>query len=209
MTQISHNFSTWQNYSARNFVGEDVFIRYPLKKRTTIMHSTHPSFGRAVHRVIHGLIGLIFLLLAGTFLFAPLPSYAAVGLCFGIAVLFTGILEVLYALFFRPRLQGWGWHLAAGLVDLAVGVYLNAYPLISLTVIPMLAAFWLIWRGLTACAARQWILGVGAVVWGMVMLWWPAEGALTVVYFLAVAFAWMGIWRLILAFRPHIPPEKK
>jgi uncharacterized membrane protein HdeD (DUF308 family) len=42
---------------------------------------------------------------------------------------------------------------------------------------------------------------VGAVVWGLVILWWPMEGIFTVVYFLAAAFIWMGVWRLIYAFR--------
>jgi uncharacterized membrane protein HdeD (DUF308 family) len=191
-----------------------------------------PAFQRSVHRVIHVLIGLVFLFVAATFVFAPLTSYAAVGLFFGMAVLFTGILEILYAIFFRRSLAGWGWHLASGILDLVVGLYLNAYPMLSLTVIPMLAAFWLIWRGLTLCgyAASQrraskdstastsrrsprdydplhrsayweWGFGLGAILWGLVMLWWPAEGVLTVVYLLAVAFGWMGLWRLFYAFR--------
>jgi uncharacterized membrane protein HdeD (DUF308 family) len=124
-----------------------------------------------------------------------------VGLLFGIAVLLTGILEILYAIFYRHTLAGWGWHLASGAIDLFIGLCLNAYPAYSLTLIPYLAAIWLIWRGLTLCGIRQWIFGVGAVVWGLVILWWPMEGIFTVVYFLAAAFIWMGVWRLIYAFR--------
>jgi uncharacterized membrane protein HdeD (DUF308 family) len=186
------------------------------------MKSTPPAFARAVHRVIHGLIGLVFLFVSATFLFAPLPSYAAVALLFGIAVLFTGILEVLYAIFFRHTLPGWGWHLVSGILDLVIGLYLNAYPALSLTLIPLLAAFWLIWRGLSLCGYAatlrrqtddaafhrtpywEWGFGIGAILWGLVMLWWPAEGVFTVVYLIAVAFAWMGFWRLFTAFRKGI-----
>lgn len=174
------------------------------------MESASQKFRDGVHRVLHAFIGLVFLTVAGLLLFAPLASYAAVALIFGIAVLFTGILEMLYAIFFRQSLQGWGWHLVAGLLDVAIGLYLNAYPMVSLTLIPYLAGFWLIWRGLTLCGYAsmhrptvwaEWVFGVGAVLWGLVILWWPAEGVMTVVYFLAVAFALMGTWRFIFAFR--------
>jgi uncharacterized membrane protein HdeD (DUF308 family) len=117
---------------------------------------------------------------------------------------------VVYAIFWRHTLAGWGWHLAAGILDVFIGLYLNAYPLASLTIIPVLAAFWLIWRGLTLCGHAatqhpapyvQWGFGIGGVAWGLIMLWWPAEGVMTVVYLLAVGFAMTGIWRLIFAFR--------
>lgn len=96
------------------------------------------------------LLGILYLIVAIFLIINPLSSYVALSLLFSITMLVTGVVEIVFALGNRKQISSWGWYLAGGIIDLILGVYLLAYPWLSMEVIPFIIAFWLMFRGFSA-----------------------------------------------------------
>jgi uncharacterized membrane protein HdeD (DUF308 family) len=110
-------------------------------------------------------------------------------------------------------MPNWGWRLGGGVIDLLIGVFLIVYPLISVEVIPVLMAFWLLFRGLAvigdAIDMRRYsalrcvtftVLGVLAIVCALFMLWMPAIGILYALYIVSTAFFVIGLFKIVGSF---------
>ena len=95
------------------------------------------------------ILGILYIGVALCLMFAPLSSYVALSIIFSISMLVSGILEILFAIS-NKHVSSWGWYLAGGIIDLIIGIYLVAYPMVSMEVIPFLIAFWLMFRGFSA-----------------------------------------------------------
>lgn len=176
------------------------------------------------------LLGLLYILVAVCLMFAPLSSYVALSIIFSISMLISGLIEIMFALGNRKNLSSWGWYLAGGIIDLLLGIYLVAYPLLSMEVIPFVVAFWLMFRGFTFTGyamdlkrygTREWgwymAFGILAILCSLAIIWQPGLGAFSLVYMLAFTFLILGFFRIMLSFelkvlhRKHteIPPEEK
>lgn len=94
------------------------------------------------------LLGILYVVVAVSLMFAPLSGYAVLSILFSISMLFSGLLEISFAVSNRKNVSSWGWYLAGGIIDMIFGFYLIAYPLLSMEVIPFIIAFWLMFRGL-------------------------------------------------------------
>ena len=125
--------------------------------------------------------------------------------------LILGILYVIVAisLIFSP-LSGYA---AGGIIDMILGFYLIAYPMLSMEVIPFIIAFWLMFRGFSSVGyamdlkrygTRDWgwyvAFGILAVICSLIILWQPAVGALYAVYMISFAFLIIGFFRIMLSF---------
>lgn len=95
------------------------------------------------------ILGILYIGVAICLMFAPLSSYVALSIVFSISMLISGILEILFAIS-NKHVSSWGWYLAGGIIDLIIGIYLVAYPMVSMEIIPFLIAFWLMFRGFSA-----------------------------------------------------------
>lgn len=113
----------------------------------------------------------------------------------------------------RRRVSSWGWYLAGGIIDMILGFYLIAYPMLSMEVIPFIIAFWLMFRGFSSVGyamdlkrygTRDWgwyvAFGILAVICSLIILWQPAVGALYAVYMISFAFLIIGFFRIMLSF---------
>lgn len=159
------------------------------------------------------LLGLLYIVVALCLMFAPLSSYVALSIIFSVSMLVSGLLEIIFAASNRKTLSSWGWYLAGGIIDLILGIYLVAYPLLSMEVIPFFVAFWLMFRGFSAMGysmdlqrygTREWgwymAFGVLAVICSFAIIWQPGIGAMSIVYMLAFAFLIIGFFRIMLSF---------
>lgn len=86
------------------------------------------------------ILGILYIGVAICLMFAPLSSYVALSIVFSISMLISGILEILFAIS-NKHVSSWGWYLAGGIIDLIIGIYLVAYPMVSMEIIPFLIAF--------------------------------------------------------------------
>ena len=158
------------------------------------------------------ILGILYICVALCRMFAPLRSYVALSIIFSISMLVSGILEILFAIS-NKHVSSWGWYLAGGIIDLIIGIYLVAYPMVSMEVIPFLIAFWLMFRGFSATGysmdlkrygTRDWgwymAFGILAILCSLLILWQPAVGALYAVYMISFTFLIIGLFRFMLAF---------
>jgi uncharacterized membrane protein HdeD (DUF308 family) len=155
--------------------------------------------------VIYAVVGLYMM-------FTPVVSYLALSVVFSVSILVNGVLEVIYAAGNR-HMPNWGWRLGGGVIDLLIGVFLIVYPFISVEVIPVLMAFWLLFRGLAvigdAIDMRRYsalrcvtftVLGVVAIICALFMLWQPAIGIIYALYIVSSAFFVIGIFKIVGSF---------
>ena len=137
------------------------------------------------------ILGILYVIVAISLMFSPLSGYAVLSILFSVSMLFSGLLEISFAVSNRRRVSSWGWYLAGGIIDMILGFYLIAYPMLSMEVIPFIIAFWLMFRGFSSVGyamdlkrygTRDWgwyvAFGILAVICSLIILWQPAVGAL-------------------------------
>lgn len=152
--------------------------------------------------------GLIFLLLGIYMIASPAESFAALALIFGIIILITGVVELI-RVFFDKGHRSRSWHLAIGLIDLVLGIILVGDIGASETILRIIAGVWFLFRGFSMLSfsnlgGRSWVITIGGVLiifLGLMVLFNPAFGALTIVLWTAWAFIITGAFNMILAFR--------
>ena len=152
--------------------------------------------------------GLLFII-AGVITFRyPLESYVTLSIFFGVMMLFTGILELTFTLSTR-KIKGWGWRLAASIIDLILGIILILDIRISMAVLPFLVSFWFLFRGITMLSFSGVVRNAGSTAWmitgGILLIFFailiminPVLGALTIVTWTGLAFIVAGIFNIIL-----------
>ena len=96
------------------------------------------------------ILGILYVIVAISLMFSPLSGYAVLSILFSVSMLFSGLLEISFAVSNRRRVSSWGWYLAGGIIDMILGFYLIAYPMLSMEVIPFIIAFWLMFRGFSS-----------------------------------------------------------
>ena len=153
--------------------------------------------------------GLLFII-AGVITFRyPLESYVTLSIFFGVMMLFTGILELTFTLSTR-KIKGWGWRLAASIIDLILGIVLILDIGISMAVLPFLVSFWFLFRGITMLSFSGVVRNAVSTVWmitgGILLIFFailiminPVLGALTIVTWTGLAFIIAGIFNIILS----------
>ncbi len=157
-------------------------------------------------------LGIIFIIGAFSVMLTPFASYMAISLMFSVCMFLSGIFTIFFALSNSKIIRGWGWYLALGVVDLAAGIYLMWHPAISALVIPIVVAIWLMFRGLTTIGyavvlkrheVRNWgwyvFFGILAVICSLIVMWQPAIGGFAVIYIVAFALLFFGVFRVMLS----------
>lgn len=158
------------------------------------------------------ILGILYIVVALCLMFAPFSGYAILSVLFSISMLFSGLLEIAFAVSNRRRVSSWGWYLAGGIIDMILGFYLIAYPLVSMEVIPLIIAFWLMFRGFSSIGyamdlkkynIKDWgwyvAFGILAIICSLIILWQPAVGAIYAVYMISFAFLIIGFFRIMLS----------
>lgn len=107
----------------------------------------------------------------------PLASYIGLSIFFIITLFTTGISQIVYAISNRANLNSWGWHLAGGIFETIIGIFLMVHPGMSMALLPLVVGFWLMFRGVALIGLSIDIKAFGFKPWG----WLLASGILTVV----------------------------
>ncbi|MDD6210618.1 MAG: HdeD family acid-resistance protein [Bacteroidales bacterium] len=160
------------------------------------------------------ILGILFIGFSLLLMFTPLESYIALSIAFSIIMFISGIFEIVFSISNRKDSSVWGWYLAAGIIDLLIGFYLMFNPGVSMILIPFIVAFWLMFKGFSGIGnainlqrygAKNWgwafVLGILAIICSIAIIWQPVAGALSVVYMIAYAFLFIGIFRIMFSFQ--------
>lgn len=159
------------------------------------------------------LLGIVFILFAIYLMFSPLASYIALSILFSVSMFVSGVFEIAFAVSNRRNISSWGWYLTGGIIDLILGIFLMANPGLSMSVLPFILAFWLMFRGFSATGyamdlkrygTRNWgwylAFGILAILCAIGIIWQPSIGAFTLVYMVAYALLIIGVFRIMVAF---------
>ncbi len=159
------------------------------------------------------LLGVLFILLGIWVFRTPLASYISLSMLFSVLIFISGIFGVIFSISNRKEMEGWGWHLTGGILDLMIGSVLVLYPAITMAILPFFVGFWILFRGVFAIglsfqlrsySVPNWGLllffGILIVLFSFLLLLNPIFTSLGIVYMTALAFVVMGIFRIILAF---------
>ena len=157
----------------------------------------------------------ILLIAAGIAIYArPVAGYAGLSILFTIVIITSGVAQIIFATSNKAILKGWGWTLTSGILDLAIGIYLAMYPLVTMATLPFFVGFWLIFKSFYRMGATIDLndLGLSGWVWlflggvlvllaGFYIIYYPVDGALGIVAVSGTAFILAGILYSILSFK--------
>lgn len=160
------------------------------------------------------LTGLI-LVAAGIWVFAsPATAYLSLSILFGASILSIGFFEMVFAISARKSMEGWGWTLAGGLLDIVIGAYLLLFPGVTMVILPIVLGIWLLFRGFSAIGFSFDMKSYGDVNWGwflffaigiiffaVMILAVPAFGVANIIAWTGLSFFIAGVFRIILSFR--------
>jgi uncharacterized membrane protein HdeD (DUF308 family) len=158
---------------------------------------------RAILTIVFGLVALV----------SPGMALLALVWVIGFYYLLDGVTAIGIAIRTRGE-PHWGWTVVQGVISLLAGVAVLAWPGMTALVLLFLVAAWAVITGIgeigEAFASRRlgmrawvWTLAAGIinVLFGIVLVAWPASGILTLIWLVGIFALVGGIALLALAFR--------
>ena len=144
----------------------------------------------------------------------PVSSFISLSIFFGVLMFISGLTEVIFALANRDQIDNWGWYFAGALIDFLIGIVLVAYPGITMTILPLLLGFWLLFKGFSAIGISLdmrrykagmwgWLFfgGLLAVLFAFLIIANPIIGGISIIYMVALGLITIGVVRIGLGLR--------
>jgi uncharacterized membrane protein HdeD (DUF308 family) len=158
--------------------------------------------------------GLLFIIAGVAIFYRPAEGYLGLSILFSLVMLGSGLSQLFFAIANKGILPGWGWTLASGILDLAIGIYLMAYPAVTMVTLPYILGFWLMFAAFYLLGAALDLSNLGIANWGWMLLgglvtmvcaflvlYYPVAGAASIVTWSGIAFLVGGVFNLVLAFK--------
>ncbi len=160
------------------------------------------------------IFGAIFIATGIWILSGPSESFEKITKLIGVVILISGTSGLFLSIFKHRAIPSWGFHLAGGLIDMAIGLILILNPAILLKIITIGVAIWLIVSSLLVLQRAvemkkldrdiwRWemILGIVLLLLAILLLWHPMFLGFTIAIWTAAAFIALGIFRISLTIR--------
>ncbi len=145
---------------------------------------------------------------------APLESFKSLTIVFGLLILMSGVFEVYVSLKNRNVMFDYLSYLSGGVLNIVLGLLLIANPQTILWVINLIIGFWMIYKGgvqitralaLKKQQSTRWknglIWGIVLVLLAAILLWHPEIIGITIAFWISIAFIFVGVIRIYLAFK--------
>lgn len=172
------------------------------------------SFRNSVkHWYIPLILGILFIV-CGVYVFSsPLETYLTLSLLFSVSFIVSGISDIFFALNNSKFLNGWGLYLVTGLLSLIMGIYLVSYPHISMSILPFIVGFTVMFRSfqllgisfdLKDAHVLRWgnlaIFSILGIILSFMLLTNPIFSGFSLVVLTGLSFIFVGIASVTLAF---------
>lgn len=158
------------------------------------------------------LLGILSIVMGIIVFMHPGQSFFALSIIFGAGILVSGILDLFMASSMH-RQSGKGWVIVTGVIEILFGILLLSLPRMSMNVMPLVLAFWLMFRGFALIGVSSdmiawgikgpgWViaLAIALILCSFVILFNPIIGVGAIIIWLGVSFLLLGIGFVILAF---------
>jgi len=166
------------------------------------------------HWYIPFILGIIFIICGAYVLNTPLETYLALAVFFSISFIVSGLFDTVFSIINSAHLTGWGWYLVNGLLTLGLGIYLTVYPGITITILPFVVGFTLLFRSfqqlgfsldLKEVGFLKWkdlaILSVLGIVFSFLLIANPVFSGLSIVVLTALIFIFVGVSSVLLGLK--------
>ncbi len=162
------------------------------------------------HWYLPVILGVVFIIAGIFIMMTPVASYLSLALLFSWLFFFAGIAEIAFALSNRKELDGWGWILFSGIVDVVLGLILLSQPAITLQVLPIYVGCVLLFRSVRSLSMavelnRYGVKGISSLVlfgilgllFAIFMMTNLEAGAFTIVYWTAFSILTLGLFSIL------------
>jgi len=146
-------------------------------------------------------------------IFQPLEALISFTICFIIVFFIAGIMEIVFAIVNKNRINGWGWTMANGIIDIALGALLVIIPISAPIIMIYFVGFWIMFQSfwglglafdLQSAKVKGWIwfllLSVLGIIFSFTFIVNPEIGGSFIITMGALAFITYGILRIALSF---------
>lgn len=156
---------------------------------------------RGICAIIFGILALVW---PGITLYTLVIFFGAYAIVSGAFTLFSA---------FRHDAQSKGWLIASGVLGIVAGIVAFVWPGITTLALLFVIAFWAIFTGVAEIAGgirlrkvidNEWMLIVGgalSLILGILLLIWPATGALALTWLIGLFALIYGIAMVVLSFK--------
>ncbi|WP_177760694.1 HdeD family acid-resistance protein [Flavobacterium sp. I3-2] len=166
------------------------------------------------HWYIPAIIGVL-LIGVGIYTYStPIATYATLTIIFSISFLFTGLMELAFAIQNQKNIEGWGWYLMGGIFDTVVGFILLTHPAVSAAMLPIFIGFTLLFRSMQGLGFAFEHKNYGSNNWGglafasalglifsLLLIFNPIFAEAYLVVLTSLAFVFVGFSTIVLAFQ--------
>ncbi|MDM1044403.1 DUF308 domain-containing protein [Myroides sp. 1354] len=162
------------------------------------------------HWYLPVILGVVFILAGIFIMMTPVASYLSLALLFSWLFFFSGIAEIAFALSNRKQLDGWGWILFSGIVDVVLGLILLSKPAITLQVLPIYVGCVLLFRSVRSLSmavelnnygvkgiSSMVLFGILGLLFAIFMMTNLEAGAFTIVYWTAFSIMTLGLFSIL------------
>ncbi len=145
---------------------------------------------------------------------SPSENLSKLSILFGILIIAGGLLEVALAFNNMQKHRKWNWALTSGILDILLGAFLVANPALILLFITIFVSIWLLIRGVISIRSAflqkkannsnynfNLILGIILILLAVIFVLHPQVLGITIVFWTALSFISLGVFRIILAFK--------
>ena len=171
------------------------------------------NFGK-VNWWMNLLKGIILVIFGVWLLKSPGENFSKLSIIFGVLIIVGGILEIALAFDNRRKHIKWDWTITSGIIDVLIGAFLVANPTFILLLITIFVSIWLFIRGIIVIRNAnnlkkvndskykyKLILGIILIVFAVIFIIHPQVLGITIVFWTALAFISLGIFRIVLIFK--------
>lgn len=158
--------------------------------------------------------GVMLLILGVWLLKSPAENLTKLSIFFGILIIVGGLLEVAIAFGNMQKHKSWNWALTSGILDVLLGAFLVANPALILLFITIFVSIWLFIRGIISVRSAliqkrsgnlnykfRLISGIILILIAGIFILHPQIFGITIVFWTALSFISLGVFRIILAFK--------
>lgn len=158
--------------------------------------------------------GVLLIVLGIWMLKMPVATFSTVSVIIGLILSLSGLIEAGVGIYYRNKIPEWYWNVLAGCIDIIIGLFLITNPKAILMIITLVISFWITLRGILIIKdalelkrnnSKNWGImlaaGILVLIIAVILIWHPQIIGLTIVFWIAISFIFLGIFRVFLAFK--------
>lgn len=158
--------------------------------------------------------GIVLIVLSFLVFRHPVEALVGLSVFIGVALLLTGIFQIIAGFMVRGVDDNWGWRLAEGIIDVIFAIVLLSNPGVTAAVFPFIVGIWMIVYGVMIFSGSfkskkegdgNWWLsllgGILTVLFGWFVMTDFFTGVLAITIWIGIGLLILGIVNIVISFR--------